>query len=113
MARRIQANPRDRVESGRMWRSTPRPVDWPARVERIKKRDKVCQWVEHGQLCGSTEHLEVDHVGDPAVHDLDNLRLLCRMHHRKRTGQQGAAAAAAWRAKSPRKRPAEKHPGLL
>lgn len=111
MPRRIQASPRDRVETG-SWRSVARPVDWPARVDRVKRRDRVCQWVEGGQICGSIEHLEVDHIGDPADHSLDNLRLLCRTHHRRRTGQQGAQAAAAARARRPRRRPEEPHPGL-
>ncbi|GGO70648.1 hypothetical protein GCM10012289_34540 [Nonomuraea cavernae] len=113
MPRRVQANPRDRVESGQMWRTTARPVDWPARVERVKKRDQSCRWIEAGELCRSTENLEVDHIGDPSDHDLANLRLLCRTHHRRRTGRQGAQAAAAARARKPRKRPAEPHPGLI
>ncbi|MFI7618031.1 HNH endonuclease signature motif containing protein [Nonomuraea terrae] len=112
MARRIQQNPRDRVESQQMWRTTARPVDWPARVEAIKKRDKSCRWIDNGNVCGSVENVEVDHINDPADHSLDNLRLLCRSHHRRRTGQQGAQAAAAWRARNPRKRPDEPHPGL-
>ncbi len=111
MARRIQANPRDRVESSGQWRSTPRPVDWPARVAAVLKRDISCRWLEAGLPCRSIDHLEVDHIGDPKDHDLANLRALCRTHHRRRTGQQGAAARKAKRI--PRARPAEQHPGLL
>lgn len=96
-----------------MWRATPRPVDWHRRVAKVKARDVSCRWIlDNDQACGSVDHLEVDHIGDPSDHDLTNLRLLCRSHHRARTARQGAAAAAAWRAKNPRKRPAEPHPGL-
>jgi 5-methylcytosine-specific restriction endonuclease McrA len=111
VARRIQANPRDRVETATMWRSAPRPVDWPARVAAVKARDQSCRWIQHGRICGSVENIEVDHIGDPRDHRLENLRALCRSHHRARTGQQAGQAAAAKRI--PRKRPAERHPGLL
>lgn len=111
MVRRIQANPRDRIESTGQWRSAPRPVDWPARVAAVKARDRSCRWTtEHG-VCASPVDLEVDHIGDPRDHSLDNLRALCRMHHKRRTALQ---ANAAWQAKRiPRARPADKHPGLL
>lgn len=113
MARRIQTNPRDRVETAGQWRSAPRPVDWPARVEAVLRRDQSCRWPisADGTLCGSIEHLEVDHIGDPLDHALTNLRALCRAHHRYRTGQQANQAAAARRI--PRRRPQEPHPGLL
>lgn len=110
MSRRIQDNPRDRIETSG-WRTTPRPVDWPARVAHVKKRDRSCRWVTEGTPCGSIENIEVDHIGDPADHSLDNLRALCRPHHRSRTGQQANAAMQAKRI--PRKRPPEQHPGLL
>jgi len=112
MARRIQKNPRDRIESG-SWRSSPRPVDWPARVQRVIKRDGSCRWVEHGQVCGSVERLEVDHVDDPTNHDLSNLRALCHAHHKLRTQAQSAAGVRAYHAKRSRKRPPEQHPGTV
>lgn len=111
MSRRIQDNPRDRIESANQWRSTARPVDWPARVEAVKARDKSCRWITDGHVCASIEDLEADHIGDPSDHRLENLRALCRRHHRSRTGQQGGQAAAAKRI--PRKRPSEPHPGLI
>lgn len=112
MARRVQNNPRDRVETG-SWRRAPRPVDWPARVQQIKIRDRVCQWIEHGRICGSGKDLEVDHIGDPSDHSLENLRLLCKTHHTLRTNTQKAAGTRAYHAKRTRKRPSERHPGLL
>ncbi|MBD2894777.1 hypothetical protein amrb99_37050 [Actinomadura sp. RB99] len=113
MGRRIQDNPRDRVEAAGQWRSAPRPVDWPARVEAVLNRDRVCQWPisAAGDVCGNPNDLECDHIGDPTDHSLPNLRALCRTHHRRRTAQQGAAARNAKR--RPRKRPPEQHPGLL
>ena len=111
MARRIQENPRDRVESAGQWRSAPRPVDWPARVEAVLARDRACRWDDLGVMCGSIERLEVDHIGDPRDHRLENLRVLCHRHHAKRTALQSAAARQAKRI--PRTRPKEQHPGLL
>lgn len=113
MSPRMQDNPRDRVESAQQWRSAPRPVDWPARVAAVLARDKVCQWriSEDGTLCGSVDHLECDHIGDPRDHSLTNLQALCRTHHRSKTGRQGGTASQARRAK--RQRPAERHPGML
>lgn len=107
--RKILDNPRDRVESPGQWRSVPRPVDWEARRQAVIARDITCRWVEGGVPCGSIEHLECDHIGDPANHDLANLRALCRRHHRRRTGQQGAAALN----RHLKNRPVDKHPGLL
>lgn len=111
--RRIQANPRNRVESPGQWRTTPRPVDWPARVQRVLARDGSCRWTEddtEGQACGSTQDLEVDHIGDPADHALTNLRALCHWHHAQRTARQ---AADARQERPGRDRPRPAHPGLI
>lgn len=111
MGRRIQRDPRPRRESADQWRSVPRPVDWEARREAVIARDVVCQWLTDGRLCGSTQEPECDHIGDPADHSLENLRLLCGPHHRKRTAIQ--ASEAAKRKRLSRYRPSERHPGLL
>ncbi|MWA02173.1 HNH endonuclease [Actinomadura sp. LD22] len=111
MPRKIQDNPRPRKESGRMWRSEPRPTDWNARVEFVKRRDKSCRWVDGDTVCGSTERLEVHHRGAADDHRVEMLVLLCRRHHAKVTGQQ--AAEARRRNRIPRNRPAERHPGLI
>lgn len=113
MARRIQDNPRDRIESG-SWRTVPRPVDWPARVRAVIARDQSCRWpisLIPGDLCGSVERLEVDHIGDPRDHRLENLQALCHRHHALKTGRQSAAARKAKRAS--RTRQPERHPGLI
>jgi len=112
VSRRVQTNPRDRIETG-SWRTVARPTDWAARVQQVKLRDRVCQWVEHGRICGSGQDLECDHVGDPSDHDLSNLRMLCREHHQRRTNAQKAAGTRAYHAKRRRKRTEEPHPGLL
>lgn len=53
---------------------------------------------------------DVDHIGDPQVHSMENLRLLCSWHHDRRSSAQGNAA----RGRPPSlRRPAEKHPGIL
>lgn len=111
MGRRIREDPRDRRESAGQWRTVARPVDWEARRQAVLERDGSCRWTEDGTVCGSMQDLECDHIGDPADHDLANLRALCRTHHRRRTGQQAAAAREAKRI--PRNRPPERHPGLL
>lgn len=114
MARRIQRSPRDRIESSRSWRTVPRPTDWNARVTAVIARDQSCRWqisAIPGDLCGSVERLEVDHIGDPRDHSLPNLQALCRRHHAIKTGRQAAAAREAKRI--PRNRPAERHPGLI
>lgn len=111
MPRRVQKDPRPRVETQRGFRSNALPVDWPARRDAVRKRDKTCRWLVNETYCESTERLEVDHIGDPNDHSLPNLRLLCHAHHNQRTQQQAAAARQANR--KPRKRPEERHPGLL
>jgi 5-methylcytosine-specific restriction protein A len=95
-------------------RMVPLPPNWATEIRpAVLERDGACQWkISHdGTLCGSTRDLEVDHIGDPAIHDLANLRALCRPHHRARSSQQGGRAAAARRA--PRRRQPERHPGLV
>ncbi|MGI5274892.1 HNH endonuclease signature motif containing protein [Nonomuraea sp. CA-218870] len=104
MPRKIQDDPRPRIESPGSWRSAPRPVDWLARVEYVLQRDQVCQWP---QGCDVTEDLEVDHAGKPDDHHVDRLRALCKAHHRYRTNQQARARRPKMR------RDPERHPGLI
>jgi len=111
MARKIQDNPRPRKESAGQWRRVPRPVDWLARVEYVKARDVTCRRVENGKICQSTQGLEVHHAGAPDDHDVASLILLCHRHHAWETGQQ--IAESRERNRISRKRPAERHPGLI
>lgn len=93
-------------------RTTPLPRNWPAIRRRILKRDGyTCTNLNHlGQRCGQPA-TDVDHIGDPTDHSDANLRSLCTACHKRRSSSQGGKAAAAKRI--PRKRPAEKHPGLI
>ncbi|WP_433240285.1 HNH endonuclease [Actinomadura nitritigenes] len=111
--RRIQRDPRGRKTTG-SWRTSPLPADWPARVRAVHQRDQSCRWpisLIPGDVCGSTERLEVDHINGASNHELWNLQLLCRRHHALKTGRESAAARKAKRAS--RTRPAERHPGLI
>lgn len=87
------------------------PPGWSSTiVPRIKARDHdACQWPTHTGVCGSTDRLEVDHIGDPHDHRDANLRALCHWHHAKRTAEQAAAARGP---AVTERRPAERHPGL-
>jgi 5-methylcytosine-specific restriction endonuclease McrA len=87
------------------------PKGWAKIRARILKRDgHACTWdTPSGRCMGPAT--DVDHIGDPNDHSDTNLRSLCRQHHRTRSSQQGGLAAAAKRI--PRRRPPEKHPGLI
>lgn len=93
-------------------RTAPLPKNWASLRRKVLKRDGyVCTWdLGHGVLCGQPA-TDVDHIGDPADHSLQNLRSLCSPHHRRRSASQGAKAAQAKRI--PRKRAEEPHPGLI
>ncbi|MBC9719507.1 hypothetical protein H9Y04_44110 [Streptomyces sp. TRM66268-LWL] len=53
---------------------------------------------------------DCDHIGNPEDHNLNNLRMLCGPHHRKRTALQAQAARGP---QSSKRRPVEQHPGLI
>ncbi|WP_090937299.1 HNH endonuclease [Nonomuraea jiangxiensis] len=82
-------------------------------MQLVLKRDGSCRWLTDGQLCGSVERLEVDHIDDPTDHDLSNLRALCHEHHKLRTQAQITAGVRAYYTTRSRKRPDEPHPGLI
>jgi hypothetical protein len=57
---------------------------------------------------------ECDHIGDRDDHRIEMLRSLCKWHHGKKSGAQGAEAAAKARAFHNKKfRRTEAHPGAL
>ena len=95
------------------WRTAPLPPDWPTIRAAILERDHHrCTWtLPSGAPCGAPA-TDVDHTGHPADHNPAALRALCTPHHRARTGRQGAQAAAVARARRPRARPHEPHPGI-
>ncbi|MBB4935663.1 hypothetical protein F4561_006572 [Lipingzhangella halophila] len=98
-------------ESPTAWRTTPRPQGWKAlRAQALDRDDHQCTWVdEEGSRC-TAQGTDADHIGDAQDHSIDNIRTLCRTHHRKRTALQARAA----RGQQPkRKRDSETHPGLI
>lgn len=95
------------------WDGSTRKATLPPHWSRLRRlvlaRDGGrCRWVEDGVVCNAPAN-QVDHVGDPHNHDPANLRALCKWHHDRRSGRQGAAA----RRTPPLNRPRERHPGLL
>lgn len=97
------------------WRSQPRPPGWRHTTrDRILTRDHhTCQWPRPQGICGTPAN-QVDHI-TPAwlggTDDDDNLQALCPHHHNIKSGREGGQAAAAKRI--PKRRPQDKHPGLL
>ena len=79
------------------------PRDWSTRRRAVIARDKVCV------ICGQPGR-DVDHIDRGNDHRLQNLRLLCRSCHMKRTGRDGGTAR---RRPKRQHRPPAPHPGLL
>lgn len=89
------------------------PSDWPARVQKVKKRDgfQCTSRLPSGKRCPRTKALQVDHVTPGDNHNLDNLALICPFHHGKKSSAEGRAARQArW---SVPLRTEGEHPGAL
>lgn len=97
------------------WDSSRRPKDPPGwkqlREVVIARAGGICQ---HEDGC-TYQGKDVDHIVNLAsggTNDLDNLRLLCTWHHKRKTAQEAAQA----RKNLPpitESRPRERHPGLI
>ena len=97
------------------WDSSKRPKDPPGwkqtRALVIQRAAGICQ---HEDGC-TYKGTDVDHIVNLAAggnHDLNNLRLLCTWHHKRKTAQEAAQA----RKNNPplsEKRPTQSHPGLV
>lgn len=96
-------------------RTTPLPAGWARRTRpRILRRDgHACQWpLATGGVCGEPAN-EVDHKTPAHLgggDDDGNLWALCGWHHGRKTGRE---AAAVLHSRPGRKRPAERHPGMI
>ena len=101
------------------WRRFPLPDNWYSEIRpSILARDGVCLWgflpgeLWPGEANCTNASNEVDHIGDPNDHSLDNLRGICTFHHRRRTASQGVEGRARIRQDKPKNRPKPKHPGI-
>lgn len=87
------------------WRSKPLPKGWERKQRRILKRDgHKCY------LCGAEGCRQVDHivpVSQGGGEEDENLAAICDLCHGHKTALEANAA------KPKRKRPPERHPGLL
>ena len=87
------------------------PTDWAARKTRVYRRDHGrCQSTHHNPKCDG-RGAEVDHIIRGDNHALDNLQLLNHWCHVDKTNAENAADRTARAAM--RRRPVEKHPGLI
>jgi 5-methylcytosine-specific restriction protein A len=96
------------------WDSSRRPKDPPGwkqtRALVIQRAAGICQHEDGCTHKGS----DVDHIVNLAAggnHDLNNLRLLCSWHHKRKTAQEAAQARQALPILR-ETRPKPKHPGL-
>lgn len=101
------------------WQNSDRrdhlPGNWQALRKAVFRRDgHRCTAADPntGLRCPEPAE-ECDHVGKRDDHRLSQLTSLCRWHHGKKTGAQGAKAAHIARAKANKRfRRVEEHPGL-
>ena len=91
------------------------PADWEKiRAKRFQMDQYQCTATDiYGVRCLSPAE-ECDHIGSRDDHRLEMLRSLCTWHHGKKSGQQGAQAAARKRRQNGKKfLRTEGHPGLI
>lgn len=99
------------------WAGSDRRESLPSNWDRLRKR----RFRMDGYRCTATDAYgnrctepaeECDHIGDREDHRIDMLRSLCKWHHGKKSGSQGAAAARKKRQEIDKRfRRVETHPG--
>ena len=86
------------------------PDNWPElRDETFRIKGKRClvQWDDACEI----EATEVDHIVPGDDHRIENRQPVCERCHQKKSSAEGNAAKA--RLKALRKRPTDRHPGLM
>jgi 5-methylcytosine-specific restriction endonuclease McrA len=81
------------------------PRDWQGLRRQVLARHPVCQ------VCHEQPSTQADHIIPGDDHSLANLRGVCAWCHQRKSSAEGGRARAARRPS--RKRPAERHPGLI
>lgn len=97
------------------WRTSQRksglPADWTRRRVRVLRRDGYrCQARDSmGIQCGAPAN-QVDHIRRGNDHSEENLQALCEWHHNQKSSREGVEARGP---RPSRRRPPERHPGML
>jgi len=89
------------------------PPDWMRVRNHVLKRDGRRCRIRDTMCIGVAT--EVDHVGDREDHRPEMLRAACGPCHQNRSSMQGGQAAGRARRAivAARRRPAERHPGII
>lgn len=94
-------------------RSESVPHNWTSIRQLVMERDNGrCQeFMRDGTQCTDpgTECDHIINVASGGTHSLDNLRMLCKWHHGKKSSAEGNAARKSITEQKPR----ERHPGLI
>lgn len=93
------------------------PRNWPSLVATVRARAATprhpsgqCEYARStGRRC-TAQGSDVDHIERGDDHRLENLQLLCRWHHGKKSSSEGNQAQHDLRATA--RRPSEQHPGV-
>lgn len=84
------------------------PDDWPDRRAKVLKRDEYRCRLLWDDGCEGTA-TDVDHIKRGNDHRLSNLQAACGWCHDRKSSAEGNAA----RKRYSKRRPKERHPGLL
>ena len=88
------------------------PVNWASEiVPAVKKRDggRCRAILPSGKRCPRPGR-DVDHRNPGDDHNLENLQLLCEIHHKRKTAREAIAGKVR---QKPSRREPERHPGMV